>query len=497
MAVLRELLARFNVGFDTTALKKGDHAVGEMKEKLNKLGGLLAGGLVAFGLTEFVKGLIESGTEASRMSKRLGIGIEELEQLSFIADQSGVAQESLGTALKFLSKNLYEASTAGGETAQTFAHLHIATKNVDGSTRSADEALVDIAGSFENITNPAEKVNLAIKIFGRSGTEMIPILNRGRAGIEALRQKFHELGGGFGEDGVDASKKASLAIKDFDFALLSLKGRLATQLLPVITQFLGTMTEVVVGFINLSKNTEIFKAAIVTAGIVAASVLASMEVGFLLPKLAIMALILVVDDLITLFEGGHSVIGEFIDAMFGVGASAKFIEALRVVWQGLKEDIGFVIDQIKWIFSHGEAFGEFFHFLGKDIKKLVGLGPEDAAKGKGEDITRTKGPGSDKRGGIGLFSDFAATASQHLDTTAPGQARPNTGLPSYLLRPPEVTAATAGGGGKTVNAPVTVNIPIQTTGDPKQIQHIARRTAHDVVDGHLRAANAAATETAK
>lgn len=513
------------MSFDTTALKHGDHAIHEMHGKLDKLGGLLTGGLVALGLHHFVEGLIEAGTEASRMSKRLGIGIEELEQLSFIADQSGVSSESLGTGLKFLSKNLYEAAQNGGELAGVFAHLGVATKNADGTTKSADQALIDIAGSFETITDPAEKVNQAIKIFGRSGTEMIPILNRGRAGIEQLREKFHELGGGFGEDGVNASKKAALAIKDFDFVLLGLKGRLATQVLPVLTQFLGLATKVIVAFINLSKNTEIFKAAMITAGIVAAVVLGGLEAGFILPKLALLLLIGVVDDLIVLFEGGHSVIGEFIDDMFGVGASVQFVEALRVVWQGLNEDIKFVTDQIKWLLGNLNQVKEFFGLVGKNIQQsVVGAGVDMAAALSEQDLGKraalnvelskkagidpnrhgAEGFGSvvagktpENRGGIGLASNFTAFAGEHRNSLGPGVMQPDTGLPAYLRRPPEVTAVAAGAGGKTVNAPVTVNIPIQTTGDPKQIQTIARRTAHDVVDGHLRSANAAATEVAK
>jgi len=485
------------VDFDTTALKKGDKAVSEVGEKLNKLGGLLTGGIVALGLTEFVKGLIETGTESVRMSKRLGIGVGELEQWGFIANQSGVDTESLNTGLRFLSKNLFEANSAGGEAAATFRTLGVATKDAQGHSRKTTDVLTDLAGSFEGIDDPAKKVNLAMKIFGRSGIEMVPILNKGKAGIEELRQKFEKLGGGFGEDGVKAAREASMAIKDFNFVLLALKGRIAVEVLPVLTSLMMKGSELALAVVNLTKNTEFFKAALVTMGIVAAYVLGGLELGFLLPKAAIVALALLIDDLIVLFEGGDSVIGEFIDSMFGVGASAKFVEALRAVWQGLSQDIGFVLDQLKWFLGHIDDVKEAWGIFTKDVGRLMSGGKAEHAGGAdGFGSVVAQGTQPAKREGTGLFSDFAAMGADHVNAVASDVSKPNTGVPSYLLRAPaEIPIGPpVSGTGTSVQQNTTVNIPITTTGDPKQIGTIAKDAARAVFDEQLRAAHAAGTE---
>jgi len=69
---------------------------------------------------------------------------------------------------------------------------------------------------------------------------------------------------------------------------------------------------------------------------------AALSIAFAVPTLqivgiavAIALLFLVVEDLITLFRGGESVIGEFIDAMFGVGAAETTVRNLTQAWEGL------------------------------------------------------------------------------------------------------------------------------------------------------------------
>jgi hypothetical protein len=53
---------------------------------------------------------------------------------------------------------------------------------------------------------------------------------------------------------------------------------------------------------------------------------------FLIWAAAIATVVLVVDDLLTLFEGGDSVIGRFLDEMFGIGTAARVAAFVQRAW---------------------------------------------------------------------------------------------------------------------------------------------------------------------
>lgn len=54
--------------------------------------------------------------------------------------------------------------------------------------------LGDIAEKFATFRDGPEKAALAIELFGKSGADMIPNLNKGSAGMEELRTEAERLG---------------------------------------------------------------------------------------------------------------------------------------------------------------------------------------------------------------------------------------------------------------------------------------------------------------
>lgn len=483
----------------------------------------MTGGLVALGVEQFIHGLIEMGTESSRAAKRLGITTEQFEQWGFAANQSGVDTEALSSGMKFLARNLYEANTAGGASAELFAKLGIHTKDAAGQSVDLNTALEASVDAFSKVKNPTDQVGMAIKLFGRGGLEMIPILKQGSEGLAALRVKFIELGGGVSEGAVEAAKKAKLSLKDFNFSLLSLKSLIAVEILPVVTTLVNAGTKMAVSFFGMAKNSEFFRAALIALGVTAATILGGLSVSFLLPKLAILALVAVVDDLLVLFDGGQSVIGDFIDSMAGVGASKTVVVELKDTWEALGRAVSFVVDQFKALPTFlNKDIGEALDFLAGDARHAMGLHGKNAAgiTGDRENAGGSAGFGSvvtdrtgaktylspdrvadgetgSRRAGSGFMSDISRFGGE---TAGQGSSRilDAGGLPAYLQRPGVVQAKPSDQGtGKMLQQTNTITIPITTTGDPKQIAEIAKEQVGRELDTRIRAANVALTEGAK
>ncbi len=117
----------------------------------------------------------DMGAELFRMSQKTGIAVESLSLLKAAAGEVGV--DALETGLKKMQKAIFGLAKGAPEAVQTFDHLGI--KIADLAGLSADQQLLKIAAGFEQIHDPAIRTALAMEIFGKAGTELLPLIGQG------------------------------------------------------------------------------------------------------------------------------------------------------------------------------------------------------------------------------------------------------------------------------------------------------------------------------
>lgn len=192
---------RVNLGLDSAQFQAGLAKAGKSMDAVAKkaavfgaaVGASMAG--LATAMSVAVKRSINEADNMAKAAQKFGVGVEELSRLKHAADLSGVSLETLGTSLRKLSQNMQETANGAKNTAsQAFAALGVAVKNSDGSLRSSTEVMGDVADRLSRMQDGAQKTALAMAIFGRSGSELIPMLNAGRDGINEMMQEADRLG---------------------------------------------------------------------------------------------------------------------------------------------------------------------------------------------------------------------------------------------------------------------------------------------------------------
>jgi len=159
-----------------------------------RLAGILAG---AFSVEVFRRNITSFLDEADRLSKtaqKIGITTEALSSLEYAADMAGVSAGQLQTSMARLSTELLKARDGGKEAQATFRALQVEIRDATGGLRSSDEVLAEIADRFARMPDGVEKTALAIRLFGRAGADLVPLLNAGREGIAELRAEAERLG---------------------------------------------------------------------------------------------------------------------------------------------------------------------------------------------------------------------------------------------------------------------------------------------------------------
>lgn len=218
----------------------------KLGEQAGSLKGLLAGlgvSLSAASFVAMVKGAIDAADELNKLSQKIGISVEALSTLRFAAQLSDVSLETLQKGIKGLSQAIVEAGSGVGDGAAVFQALGISVKNADGTLASTESVLLKVADVFANLEDGAVKTALAVKLFGKSGMEMIPFLNQGAAGITLLTSEAERLG-------LRLDTETARAAENFNDNLTALKASssalgisLAKDLLPEFTNITNAMRE--------------------------------------------------------------------------------------------------------------------------------------------------------------------------------------------------------------------------------------------------------------
>ena len=165
----------------------------QLTDKLIKIGPAAIAAGAAVGVV-MVKNFIDAADKLTDLSERTGLAVEDLSRLGYVAQMSGISADEMTSAIVKLSNTMAMASVNGGTASRVFDVLGVSVKNTDGTLRSQVQVLQDVADKFASYEDGAAKTALAVQLFGKSGANLIPVLNGGAEGIQALAEESDKLG---------------------------------------------------------------------------------------------------------------------------------------------------------------------------------------------------------------------------------------------------------------------------------------------------------------
>lgn len=217
------------------------------------LGSAVAGASAAMGL--LVRNSINVADEISKAASIIGIGTEELSRLRYAADLSGVSFESLQTGVLRLNRNMVAVTNGGKAASATFAKLGIDVMNADGSLRSSSDIMADVADKFAGMEDGAQKSALAMELFGKSGAQLIPLLNGGSAALEQLTGEADKFG-------IVIDAETGRKAEAFNDNVTRLKGafeavatQIAAELLPIMVDLTDSLVDSASGMREFARDT--------------------------------------------------------------------------------------------------------------------------------------------------------------------------------------------------------------------------------------------------
>ena len=182
----------------------------------------------------------------SGMSRALGVPIGRLSELKHAAEMTGVGFETLSSGMSTLATNMANAaSDAKSQVALAFKAIGVSVTNANGTLKTSDAVLQEIAERFRGFRDDAGKAALAAQLFGGAGAAMIPLLNRGRDGIAALAEEARKLGVVISQDTEDKARAFSETMTRLRKVKEAVALQISARLAPVFTLLSDRLLSVV------------------------------------------------------------------------------------------------------------------------------------------------------------------------------------------------------------------------------------------------------------
>ena len=173
-----------------SAVNATSEAFRQVQGNLNKLQGSLkslaaplAAAFSVGAVVQFSRNILETADNLGKLAQKTGMTVEDLSAFQLAADLAGVSSESFASATLRLNKAIADAR--GGAKLQEEAFKNLGITQADLARLSPAQVLERIADSFANAKDGASKTQIAMALLGKSGAELIPLLN---GGSDALRQ---------------------------------------------------------------------------------------------------------------------------------------------------------------------------------------------------------------------------------------------------------------------------------------------------------------------
>lgn len=212
---------------------------------MGKALGAIGAGLSIAGIAAWIKAGIDAADAAHQIAQKTGLATKDVAGLQ-LAFKLGVGSaDGMTGALAKMSKSIVDGSGA-------YKLLGVNVKNADGTFRSTKDVLYDTADAFAGIKDGAGKTALAMEIFGKSGAELIPMLNGGADGLREMADMAEKLG-------LVVDEKVGAQADRFNDTLDLLQMSTKGMAIQIAGQLLPTLNNVVGGFLNAMTSGDALK----------------------------------------------------------------------------------------------------------------------------------------------------------------------------------------------------------------------------------------------
>lgn len=211
-----------------------------IKSLLSPLG-LLTSALAAVGLVKLVDGATEAADKVDKLSTRLGIATDKLQELKHVSQLQGVEFNTLTMGLQRMTRRISEAAQGMGEARGALQELGLSAEQLN--RMSPDEQLMAVADAMGEVDNQADRVRLAMRLFDSEGVALVQVMADGGEAMRTMAEDARRLGAVLNTEQIGALVRLRDEATRFTTALSGLKQQILGEFGPLLADLLEMATE--------------------------------------------------------------------------------------------------------------------------------------------------------------------------------------------------------------------------------------------------------------
>lgn len=239
------------------AFAKTNSDLQKFGKSMQKVGASFAavGGAITAALGVAVKSLANAADVADDTAKRTGLTVEAVQELGYVAKMTGSNLATVEVALRTMQKGLTDNGTESAAFTSALETLGLSLAELRAMNPQAqfDALSQAIAG----VTDPSQRAGLAMTVFGRAGTALLPMLAEGADGIAKLKDEAHKYGYVMSQEVAEAGSNFNDNLDRLKGSLGGLAQQVVAGLLPTLNSLVKCAADVVAGikeWINNNPN---------------------------------------------------------------------------------------------------------------------------------------------------------------------------------------------------------------------------------------------------
>lgn len=225
----------------TTAKTETDGLAGSVEGLAGRAGVALAAVTAVVGVMvlaakagfDMAQSAAEAGSKIHDLSQRTGVSTLALSGLKVAAGQTETSFESLIPLFDRFNRIVGQAAEGNQGAINSLRQFGLTAGEV---SKDSDAALAKIIKRIYELPTAQERASAAMKLFGRSGAQLIPVIEQMNGNLDASTKKAIALGQAFTEEAAKAADEFGDNLKDATAAAEGLEFRIGNGLIPEITK---------------------------------------------------------------------------------------------------------------------------------------------------------------------------------------------------------------------------------------------------------------------
>ena len=236
-----------NTAIDQTTKKGQDSeksfasSFGSIVKNAAKVGTAIIGTTTAVvtGLTAYATKVASTADTIDKASQKVGMSAEEYQKWQYAAGLCGIESNKLDAIIKKQQTQFASAKKGNASLAETYRQLGLDINSIS----SADKAFNGVIAALADMEDETQRNTIANELFGKTYTELAPMLNSGSEAIADMKQECEDLGGVMSQDAVSAGASFNDMISRVQTAFGGIVNDIGSSLFPVLEDLLGLIVD--------------------------------------------------------------------------------------------------------------------------------------------------------------------------------------------------------------------------------------------------------------